>query len=208
MPNRRVRWRDRVFPWLTLIVAAFWVHSGRQWAPQMRESNSARLMCSLFVGGMGIGSSAADSNSGLLPSFGLLASASHSTATASGERKAPTVYANLHHSSKMVETTVYAWERMMYGVAGLLVVAALASWVTRRARMAHLVAAVTMLLGTAATLAAMRWIEHPSGGNMPPLPIRQYLLAGSTLSAYAWVLLVAFARRTARPGVDEHPAPV
>jgi hypothetical protein len=211
MSQRRSRWRDRCFPWLTLVVAIFWAYTAWQRGPETLDANSTRLAASLFVGGMGLGppmATGGDSGSqsppapGLWPSFSLLMSGSHPAAGASTTRRAASPFAGLQRASRTVEIVVYVWKGMMYGVAALLGAAVVVSWLTGRTRPAHLVVAGLMLVGSTATLAGMWIIESPVGGAMPPLPWDRYLLAGVALSAYAWVLIVAFARPV-RPSENE-----
>ncbi len=108
------------------------------------------------------------------------------------------VLADLQRKTIAVETVVYVWERMMYAIAGMLALAAIISWATRRPRGPHLVAATVALLGTCATLGAMVYLSHPKGGGLPPLPMRTYALTGIALSAYAFVALAAYLRGAAR----------
>lgn len=184
-------------------MAVFWVVVPRQLAPQIRESNSVRVVGSLYVGGMGLGEiaggapsanpSAPSPMAGVFSSFSLLTDGSRPIPTDISKSQQP--LGDLQQASKTVETVVYVWERMMYSGAALLLVACVASWLTGRVRIAHLSIAVVMLLVTLTTLAGMRIIEHPSAGAMPALPLVHHALAGVTLSAYAWILLAVFVRR-------------
>ena len=211
MPQQRRRWRDRWFPLATLVVAVFWAFTAWQQAPELKQANAARLLGSLFVGGMGLGSTTAHGvaasepqpMSSLLPSFSLLTSGTRpAERVAAPSKRSQSPFSGLHRSMRTVETVVYVWERMMYGIAVLLATLAVASLATGRTRLTHLIAAAVMLAGTTATLVGMRIVEHPSAGDMPPLPRYQYVLAGAVLSAYAWVLLVAFVRSGRRPHVE------
>ena len=183
MLQQQRRWRDRwfplLFPLLTLFVAVGWAYTGWHQAAVLRKANSARLVGHLFTGGMGLGQP--------FPQIGGAAA----TSTLSGARSP---LAELQQSLQTVEVVVDRWQWIMYRIAGTIAFLAVASWVTGWTRATHLVAVVIMLIGTITTLIGMRLIEHPQFGNMPPLPLYQYVLVGVVLSVYAWVLLVVFIR--------------
>lgn len=174
------------------------------------ECNSTRIVGSLLVGGMGAdmpvatttptstvaaqNASSPSPSPGLMSSFSLLTSGKR-PANAVTAPKAKSQLASLQKAASTVETVVYLWKRMMYGVAALLVATTLVSWMTGHTRAAHLAVAVVMMFATVATLAGMRIIEHPSAGDMPPLPLDRHILAVVALSAYTWIIVVAFATR-------------
>ena len=96
-----------------------------------------------------------------------------------------------------VEVIVQVWQRMMWGLTGLLALTALLAAATGWGRFFHLVAAAGILLSAIGTLVAMRLLISQSYGGMDPLPIRSHVYVGLGQSAYAWLLLLAFARRPA-----------
>ncbi|GMU22825.1 MAG: hypothetical protein AMXMBFR13_29090 [Phycisphaerae bacterium] len=97
-----------------------------------------------------------------------------------------------------VEVIAIVWERIMWGTAGFLALMALLSWITRYGRLWHIVAAIAILLSTAATVVGLRMLILPEYGGMPELPPRTYWALGIIQSMYGWILLVIFALPAAR----------
>ena len=94
------------------------------------------------------------------------------------------------------EAIVRLWRRGMEVVAGLLLLAgALGLYRPRWSRGLHLAAAAIILLATMATLAVLRLLMNPGYGGLEPLSLWTHLGVAATASLYAWVLLIAFARR-------------
>jgi hypothetical protein len=137
-------------------------------------------------------------------------------------------YNQMKRQIAAVEGLTYIWERLMWGLCGLLAAVALLSWVTPWGRFWHLLAAAAIFLMTAATLAGARYLDIPDGGGFgiwplsgptyealmarlglptggglgaPNLLLHVYLIMGGIFSAYGWLLVIIFARRR-RPAVS------
>ncbi|MCH7549943.1 MAG: hypothetical protein IH969_10480 [Candidatus Krumholzibacteriota bacterium] len=98
---------------------------------------------------------------------------------------------------EVVEPTVHIWLVLMWAVGVLLLLGGLvALFGGRRARRWNLAAAVSVLVGTGLTLVGVgvliRW-----GGFPPTIKPLGYFLIIAVQSAYAWVLLLGFLRRSA-----------
>lgn len=89
----------------------------------------------------------------------------------------------------------YAWKYVMYIVATMLELAALASATTRHGRTAHIVAAWAILVSTVLTVVAMIMLIKPAFGGIPSLSIRAYLYATLLQGGYGAILLAVFFRR-------------
>ncbi len=97
----------------------------------------------------------------------------------------------------VVEGTAHIWLVLMWAIGVLLLFGGLmALFGGRRARRWNLAAAVSVLVGTGLTLVGVgvliRW-----GGFPPTIKPLGYLLIIAVQSAYAWVLLLGFLRRSA-----------
>jgi hypothetical protein len=88
-----------------------------------------------------------------------------------------------------------AWKHVMYIVATMLELAALASATTRHGRTAHIVAAWAILVSTVLTVVAMIMLVKPAFGGIPSLSIRAYLYATLLQGGYGAILLAVFFRR-------------
>jgi hypothetical protein len=92
------------------------------------------------------------------------------------------------------------WEYLMYVAAVILEAMAILAAIGRRPRVAHLVAALTILLSTFGTLEAIHLLVRPDFGGMQALPVRSYLYVGLLQGSYGAVLLAVLltGRRPAR----------
>ncbi|GMV95751.1 MAG: hypothetical protein AMXMBFR83_01220 [Phycisphaerae bacterium] len=75
-----------------------------------------------------------------------------------------------------VEAVAYGWQRLMWVLAGILLMVAVLSWITPWGRLWHLLAALAIFLTTTLTLAAVRYVDIPDGGALSiwPLSREQY----------------------------------
>jgi len=218
--HRKRRLRDRLFACLSLLVAAVWV-GGTWWtATHVREYSSSRAVGGLIVAGM-VGRAAPHpagerQGSEVMGLPWLRFPAIPQSAPADSESAGTETSSELSHpdlpmlpldqltsATAYAEVVVYVWERVMYTVAGVLVLAAVAGLFTLWGRGSHLAAAAAILLSTAGTLVGMRLLVSPEGAAFHPLPLESYLLAGVGQSLYGLVLLIAFCPRgNRRPGAS------
>jgi hypothetical protein len=84
------------------------------------------------------------------------------------------------------------WEYLMYLAAVILEAMAFMAVIGRRPRVAHLVAAITILLSTCCTLEAMHLLVRPDFGGMEALPRRYYLYVALLQGSYGVLLLAVF----------------
>lgn len=196
---------------MTLVAAGLFALAASRVADKAYEYNSSRAVGGLIVAGMMAGSQPQASPRGGvnqrtgLPwlSFPEVPSASAPAGGLSGPGQdadmpfLPPVLppSQLSRATRYAEVVIFIWRRLIYGVAGMLALIALLGLATRRVRGPHLFAAAVILLTTAATVVAMRLLVDPARGAFHPLPLTSYLLAAGLQSAYAIVLLGAFARK-------------
>jgi hypothetical protein len=210
--------RDRLFPWLSILVAGACAWGTGEVAHRVREYNSNRAVGGLLVASMmsGAATRPASGVPAVHPRTGLPwisfppAPASMpggpSPARDSDRPGLPPVLPvrELTRATASAEGIILVWERIGQATAALLLLAGLSGLVTRRVRAAHLVVAAVLLAGTVATLAAMRLLVDPARGAFHPLPAQSYVLAALIQSAYGWILLAAFARPA--PGRIQPPS--
>lgn len=207
--NRR-RLRDRVLPWITLLVAVGWVVAARQIAPRVREYNANRAFLGAMTAAM-VGSRPATASApAVSPRTGLPwisfppapdsqpsepSAASASTTPGGPSALAPLPPDQLIRATAFAESAVYVWERLVYGVAVAAALAAVVGTLFGRVRIPHLLAAAAMCLGTLGTLIVMGLLVDPARGAFHPLGLEAHLLAALAGLLYPLVLLIAFARK-------------
>jgi hypothetical protein len=104
------------------------------------------------------------------------------------------------------EGVVYLWETFMYWMVRFLVMVGIVSLLAGWARGLHLMAAVVILLSTAATLIGLNFLIDPEKGGLPRLSIWTHIIVAAIQSAYGVVLLIAFARKaTGKPATVPQP---
>lgn len=189
----RMRFRDRVFPVVTALLAGACVIGGEALVEYVQRMHSVRVLGAAMAG------SAAQQP--LTPSAGmarrLFPGMSPMVAPRESPEEAQRRQAQVEHLKRqigIVEGTIYVWRRVMWGVGGVLGALALLAAITARVRLFHLLAAVVVVLSTGATLTGMWLLISPAYGAMPPLAWQTWVLVGLVNGFYAIVLLIAFAR--------------
>jgi len=184
--SRRVR--DRVFPILTLVVALAWALSTWKISRHMGSINFARtLLAAMTPQTPGTQPAVRLPPNPLFPVGPAVALPRDKPETEVSRRSPPPFF--------YVEGVVYVWEKVMYGVAGLLGLVGILSLSRRLVRGLHLIAGGVILLSTVGTLVGMYLLSAPDKGGLQPLWIGTHILVALVQSAYGVAVLLAFARR-------------
>lgn len=182
-----MRLRDRLLPVLTVTVAAALAVGAERAADYVGSMNSARVL-GAWLSGMHRQSHEAAGGEPL-------------------DTPAPPSPEELRQQVGTVEVVVIAWRWSVRITAGLLWLTAVVGAWTGSPRRSQLVAAGLLILSTILTLTGLAVLTRPQWGGMDPLPTATYVLVGAVQSCYAWVLLIAFARRPGGTALLETPQP-
>ncbi len=191
--SQQRRTRDKVFPFITLLVAALWAFGAQSVAKHVKSMNSVRVIGMLMSPGPDQQQNAQPFSPGKSlfqrpPPIG----------SPQAERQARQRTESLRKQQEQiayVEATVFVWERIMYALAGFLTLVGLFSLRGQLVRLLHLLAAASLLLSPAITITALYLLVDPSRGAMPPLSPWTYIIITATQSAYGFILLVAYTRK-------------
>lgn len=185
---------------LTLVVAIAWLLGGELLAHYVLHYNATRAVAALMTGQLRPSESKPISPMesiapGLFPGMNPPPPSTQSSQPA--EPTSPGIDpAVLQRQLAAADVIAMIWRKSMRVVAGLLAgVGALSLYRPGWSRPLHLMAACVILLASAATLAALRLLIHPTYGGLDPLSVWTHIGLAAVSSLYGWVLLIAFARR-------------
>ena len=201
--SRARRRRDRVFPGVTLAVAAAWCGASWYVGGEVGRANLARGLVALYTGGMAAPqtgpSSQPESSSDTIPdpSSGPATPmpSLFSLPPVGADAERPEWLTDLPGQVVRGDVMIQAWRVGMYVVGAFLAAMAGVSLWTGRPRWPHLIAAGLILASTGGTLVAIHFLADPDVGGLPPLYRSWTMSAAGIQSAYGVVLLIAFARK-------------
>lgn len=172
--------RGRRMAILTLLMAGVYVwaayaalngfeHGGIEWEG-VRRINSTRILLGVMMPGQSAAEADSSSPISALPLFG----PRRRTAVSDQQRQETLARVeSLRRECAATEAVCSAWESLVRGLAGLLFLAAVLSWVTRWGRLWHLLAGAAILAATAATLVGTRYLDIPDGAGHTVWPLSQ-----------------------------------